>query len=133
MTIRLQSTTAPAMSPEYLDQTTTTIYAGRSARAFRFSVNALTNVSPFLENVLSQISDKHGDESRPARTFNGIDEVAMCLFQHWLANGRLGGPTDFTSLQYYLDLYVLALQFEIEQLQNEGIQPSKCPLLSSPF
>jgi hypothetical protein len=48
-----------------------------------------------------------------------MDEFACALLVRWLYGAALPGPSGFHSMQHYLALYVLALQFRIERLQNE--------------
>jgi len=51
-------------------------------------------------------------------SFPKLDEFAFALFVRWIYGGRLHGPCDFHSMNHYLCLYVLALEFRIEQLEN---------------
>jgi hypothetical protein len=48
-----------------------------------------------------------------------MNEFACALFVRWLYGAALPGPSGFHSMQHYLALYVLALQFRIEKLQNQ--------------
>jgi len=58
-----------------------------------------------------------GDVSGPF-TFKKLDEYAMSLFVHWLYGKHLTGPCDFNTMNHYLCLYVLAAEFQIEELKN---------------
>jgi hypothetical protein len=48
-----------------------------------------------------------------------MDEFSCALFVRWLYGAALPGPSGFHSMQHYLALYVLALNFRIEKLQNQ--------------
>lgn len=52
-------------------------------------------------------------------SFPDLDEFACALFVRWLYGATLHGPSDYSSLQHYLALYVLALRFRVERLCNE--------------
>lgn len=51
--------------------------------------------------------------------FPKLNEFAFVLFNRWLYGAQLSGPSDFRTMQHYLGLYVLAIRFQIEKLQNE--------------
>lgn len=52
-------------------------------------------------------------------SFPDLDEFAFALFVRWLYGAMLNGPSSYHSMQQYLALYILALRFKIERLQNE--------------
>jgi hypothetical protein len=92
---------------------------GKNKKPFHVHTSALVDKSPYFKRTLESDPSKATVEQT---SFENIDEFAMALFLHWLqAQGRLQGPHDFHSLAHYLSLYVLAKEFEIEGLENQGL------------
>ena len=103
----------------------TTIYVGTDKKAFHIHTAELKQGSPYFKKLLAEDTGHNGKVLADEQTtFEDLDEPGMGLFMHWLqTGGKLNGPHDFHSLAHYLSLYVLALKFEIEGLQNQGKSP----------
>lgn len=103
----------------------TTIYVGSDKKAFHIHTAELKQKSPYFKKLLAEDTGHNGKVlSDEQTTFEDLDEPGMGLFMHWLqTGGKLNGPHDFHILAHYLSLYVLALRFEIEGLQNQGKSP----------
>jgi hypothetical protein len=98
----------------------TSIYVGKNNKPFHVHTSALVEASPYFKRILGP--DPTKSASVEQTSFEDLDEFAMGLFMQWLhSNGHLQGPHDFHSLAHYLSLYVLARQFEMEGLENQGM------------
>ena len=97
----------------------TSIYVGKNKKPFPVHTSALVEKSPYFKRVLGP--DPTKSASVEQTSFEDLDEFAVGLFMQWMhSNGHLQGPHDFHSLAHYLSLYVLARQFEMEGLENQG-------------
>lgn len=110
----------------------TTILAGDSLKPFKILTDLLTSKSPYFREMLGgsptrrdsitnlpTLTDESSQDSDATLSFPELNEFAFSLFNRWLYGAQLPGPTDFHSMQHYLGLYILALRFQIEKLENE--------------
>ncbi|KAK5001758.1 hypothetical protein LTR28_012262 [Elasticomyces elasticus] len=87
----------------------TTFFIGTSHKPFHVSTALLKRRVPYFKKA-----------SQLAHTFEEYDEFAFRAFTKWIDSGKIDSPTDFHTLQHCICLYVIALRFEIESLQNHA-------------
>ncbi|KAK4995374.1 hypothetical protein LTR66_004790 [Elasticomyces elasticus] len=85
----------------------TTFFIGTSHKPFHVPTALLKRRVPYFKKA-----------SQLAHTFEEYDEFAFRAFTKWIDSGKVDSPTDFHTLQHCICLYVIALRFEIESLQN---------------
>jgi hypothetical protein len=109
----------------------TTLLAGTTSKPFTIHTDLLTSRSPYFRSILTP-------NSHETYRYPTMDEFACALFVRWLYGAALPGPSGFHSLQHYLGLYVLALQFRIEKLHMQVLTQVKVyyrvyKMTASPF
>lgn len=108
----------------------TLIRAGQALKPFTIQTSLLMAASPFFaepgssgtmlrqEDLLLSGPADQRHVSAPI-AFPDTDEFAFPIFRDWIHGKQLMGPSDFHSMTHYLSLYILAIRFEIEALQNQ--------------
>ena len=94
----------------------TELRAGPTNKEFFIHTDLLTSYSPYFRSLLDS---KPTDAKHAAISFPDLDEFGFALFVRWLYGAMLNGPSNYHTMQHYLDLYILALRFKIERLCNE--------------
>ena len=105
----------------------TEIRAGEVQKSFKIHTDLLVAKSPYFADMqkpevttTTNLQKTNGRLPGPL-SFPKLDEFAFAVFVRWIYGGHLHGPDDFHSMNHYLGLYVLAQEFQIEELENTVI------------
>ena len=98
----------------------TTVLVGQSGKPFIVHTELLLSRSPFFRDLLSHSNgnDDHDKNVADIPSYADLDEFSFALFVRWLYGAALTGPNNFSSMNHYIGLYVLARRFRIERLEN---------------
>lgn len=127
-----RSSFPPSHRASSMKETMSKEAAARVVKTSHFLTDSATEVQPAYQqhspyHHLSSLLYKHLHSLTMSNTASNkmsttaSNSVCTALLKRWTDNhDSLGGPTDFHSLQHYLELYVLAKKSNMEELQNKG-------------